>query len=39
MTRVVPLENRRDLRPDHMDENIEDITLIWLDQNIDDSPS
>ncbi|CAF2054421.1 unnamed protein product [Rotaria magnacalcarata] len=39
MTRVVPFENRRNLRPDQIDENIEDINLIWLDQNIDDSPT
>ncbi|CAF0793874.1 unnamed protein product [Rotaria sordida] len=37
MTRVIPLENRRNLRLDQLDENIEDIKLIWLDQNIDDS--
>ncbi|CAF0971181.1 unnamed protein product [Didymodactylos carnosus] len=30
-------ENRRNLRPEEIAENKEDITLIWLDQNIDDS--
>ncbi len=30
---------RRDLRPDEIDENKEDLTLVWLDGNIDDSPA
>ncbi|CAF1000108.1 unnamed protein product [Didymodactylos carnosus] len=30
-------ENRRNLRPEETEENLEDVTLIWLDENINDS--